>query len=44
MKNNTNGQPFDVYNVQGQIVVRRARDLEGLPKGIYIVNGVKIIL
>ncbi len=40
----TKGQMFDVYNVQGQLVRKHARDLKGLPKGIYVVNGVKIVL
>lgn len=33
----------DVYNLQGQIVLRQSPNIERLPKGIYIINGKKII-
>ena len=33
----------DVYNLQGQIVLRQSSNIERLPKGIYIFNGKKII-
>lgn len=33
----------DVYNLQGQIVLRQSSNIERLPKGIYIINGKKII-
>lgn len=32
-----------VFNMNGQMV-RRSRSLEGLPKGMYVVNGKKIII
>lgn len=37
---------FDVYNVNGVRVLRDAdaSDLNGLEKGIYIVNGRKIVV
>jgi len=34
---------FDVYNMQGQKVKSRAIDLNGLPRGVYIINGKKLI-
>lgn len=33
----------DVYNLQGQKVLRQASNIEQLPKGVYVVNGKKII-
>lgn len=40
------GEPthFDVYNMQGVLVRKNATSLEGLRKGIYIVNGKKRII
>ena len=35
-------KPADVYTLQGHKVRTQATTLEGLPKGIYIVNGKKI--
>lgn len=40
--NVTEGEPFDVYNLQGRKVKSRATDLRGLPRGIYIINGKKV--
>ena len=40
--NITEGEPFDVYNLQGRKVKSRATDLRGLPRGIYIINGKKV--
>lgn len=37
-------QPADIYNVDGQLVRRNATSLEGLPKGIYITRGKKLIV
>ena len=36
-------QTFDVYNLQGRKVLSRVSSLDGLPKGMYIVNGKKIV-
>ncbi len=33
-----------VYNINGQVVRRNATSLEGLPKGIYIINNKKYIV
>lgn len=33
----------DVYNLQGQKVLRQASNIEQLPRGVYIINGKKII-
>lgn len=35
-------QPSDIYNANGQLVRQGATTLDGLPKGVYIVNGKKI--
>ena len=40
--NVTEGEPFDVYNLQGRKVKSMATDLRGLPRGIYIINGKKV--
>lgn len=37
-------QPFDVYNLAGTVVRRQAASLQGLHKGIYIINGKRIIV
>ena len=36
--------PADVYTLQGHKVRTKATTLEGLPKGVYIVNGKKIVI
>ena len=36
-------EPFDVYDVSGRRVLNCASSLNGLPQGIYIVNGKKIL-
>ena len=40
------GEPlsYDVYNLNGMLVRKNATDLNGLNKGIYIVNGKKYIV
>ena len=35
-------EPFDIYNLQGQKVKSKATSLEGLTRGIYIINGKKV--
>lgn len=42
--NSDGQQPADIYNVDGQLVRRNATSLEGLPKGIYITRGKKLIV
>ena len=39
----TDSTPFDVYNLQGRKVRHQVTSLDGLPKGVYIVNGNKVI-
>lgn len=34
----------DIYNMNGQLVKKNATTLDGLPKGIYIINGKKYIV
>lgn len=36
--------PADVYTLQGHKVRTRATTLDGLPKGVYVVNGKKVIV
>lgn len=36
--------PHDVYNLQGQMVRRAATTLQGLPAGLYIMGGKKIMV
>lgn len=38
----TEDEPFDIYNLQGQKVKSKATSLEGLTRGIYIINGKKV--
>ncbi|MBO4821472.1 MAG: C10 family peptidase [Prevotella sp.] len=35
---------FDVYTMSGVLVRRQASSLEGLPKGVYIVDGKKMVV
>ena len=34
---------FNVYAIDGHLVRRQATSLDGLPSGIYIVNGKKYV-
>ena len=36
-------EPFDVYDLSGRKVLNQTTSLDGLPDGIYIVNGRKIL-
>jgi uncharacterized protein YjdB len=36
-------EPFDVYDLNGRKVLHQVTSLDGLPDGIYIVNGKKIL-
>ena len=36
-------EPFDVYDLSGRKVLHQVTSLDGLPDGIYIVNGKKIL-
>ena len=35
--------PFDVYDLNGRKVLHQVTSLDGLPAGIYIVNGRKVM-
>ncbi len=35
---------FNVYDMQGRLVRRNVRSLQGLPQGLYIVNGMKVVV
>ncbi len=37
-------QPFDVYSVTGQLIVKGAVKLNSLPSGVYIVKGKKVVI
>lgn len=39
----SNGEAADVYDMNGKKVRTKATSLEGLPKGVYIVNGKKVM-
>ena len=39
----TDGEPFDVFTLSGQKVKSKTTSLDGLPHGIYIVKGKKVI-
>ena len=39
----TEVQPYDVYDLSGRKVAHQVTTLEGLPNGIYIVNGKKML-
>ena len=36
-------QPYDVYDLSGRKVAHQVTTLDGLPNGIYIVNGKKVL-
>ena len=36
-------EPFDVYDLSGRKVLHQVTSLDGLPDGIYIVNGKKVL-
>ena len=39
----TGGKAYNVYDMNGRKVRTATTSLDGLPKGIYIVNGRKVI-
>jgi hypothetical protein len=39
-----NDQAFDIYTLQGHKVRTKATSLDGLPKGVYIVKGKKVVV
>ena len=38
------GRPFDVYDVKGRKVRRQVTTLKGLKKGVYIIDGKKVVV
>ena len=38
------GKAYDIYSLTGQIIRKGARSLDGLPSGIYVVNGKKVVV
>ena len=40
----TENKAFDIYNLHGKLVRKNAKDLNGLPRGVYIIKGKKITL
>jgi hypothetical protein len=41
---NASEQPADIYNLSGQCVRRHAASTDGLPRGIYIFKGKKVVI
>ena len=39
----TEGETFDVFNLNGLKVKSQTTSLDGLPKGIYVVKGKKVM-
>ena len=37
-------EPFDVYDLSGHKVLQKVTSLDGLPDGVYIVNGKKVLV
>lgn len=37
-------EPFEVYTLDGRLVAKGKKSLEGLTSGLYIINGMKIII
>ena len=37
-------QPVDVYSINGYMVKHQAISLKGLTKGVYLINGNKVII
>lgn len=37
-------QPFNIYNIAGTVVRRQATSLQGLRKGVYVIDGKKIVV
>ena len=40
---NTDGKPFDIYDLNGRKIKAKATSKDGLPKGIYIIKNKKIV-
>jgi len=38
------GQPVDIYTTNGVLVRQQARSIEGLKAGVYVVNGLKVMV
>ncbi len=38
------GEPFDIYNLNGMLLREQTTTVEGLKPGIYVVNGMKVII
>lgn len=43
VKAESGNQPQDVYDLRGNKVRSKAASLDGLPQGVYIVNGKKVV-
>ena len=42
-ENSVATEPYDVYDLSGRKVLQKVTSLDGLPEGIYIVNGKKML-
>lgn len=44
VNDSTNKFDDNIYNVQGQLVRKNAKNFNGLTKGVYIINGKKVVI
>jgi len=44
IKNSATTKPFDIYDLSGRKVLSSVTSLNGLPNGVYIINGKKMII
>jgi len=43
LEENSAIEPYDVYDLSGRKVLQKTTSLDGLPEGVYIVNGQKVL-
>jgi hypothetical protein len=43
LEENSAIEPYDVYDLSGRKVLQKTTTLDGLPEGVYIVNGKKVL-
>ena len=44
IQNLETGRPVDVYGIDGRLIRRQTTDLKGLKKGVYVVDGQKVVM
>ena len=40
----TNHQSYNVYTIDGRLILRNTQQLNHLPRGLYIINGRKVVI